>query len=113
MTLLLVRHATSEPPTEGGPTEHERPLSPHGLAQAEALVDVLVPHAPTRIVSSPYQRALQTVQPTAAAFGLEVERDDDLREWASGIGPTPDWQSHYRYCWEHPDEAVDDGESHS
>ena len=111
--LLLVRHATSVPPRPGGPEEHERPLTDLGRQQAEALVDLLVPHAPVRVLSSPYLRAVQTVAPTADALGLRVERRDALREWRSGIGATPDWQAHYRRCWERPAWCVDGGETHA
>jgi 2,3-bisphosphoglycerate-dependent phosphoglycerate mutase len=111
--LLLVRHARSVPPTPGGPDERVRPLTPEGLAQAAALADVLLPHRPSRVVSSPYLRAVQTVRPTADRLGLAVEPDEELREWASGIGPTPDWQPHYRHCWEHPGWATPTGETHA
>lgn len=73
---------------------------------------LLVPHEPSRVLSSPYLRAVQTVLPTAAALGLPVERREALREWHSGIGATPDWEPHYRYCWENPDWAAGTGETH-
>ena len=112
MTLLLVRHASSVAPVPGGPDELTRPLSPEGLRQAERLADELVAWRPARVLSSPYLRAVQTVRPAADRLGLAVETRELLREWASGIGPTPQWQAHYRRCWADPAYAAGDGEPH-
>ena len=57
-----------------------RPLTPRGKGQAEALVEVLAPFAPTRILSSPYVRCVQTVEPLGAALHLPVEEDPALAE---------------------------------
>ena len=40
------------------------------------------PFGVRRVVSSPYVRCVQTVEPLAAALGLEVEQDDRLEEGA-------------------------------
>jgi len=86
-------------------------LSAEGLEQAEALIAELARQRPVRILSSPYLRAVQTVLPTATVCGLQVEPRDDLREWASGIDPTPDWERHYRYCWQWPAWSPPGGET--
>ena len=112
MTLLLVRHADSVPPAPGGPDELTRPLSAEGLRQADRLADELVTWRPARVLSSPYLRAVQTVRPAADRLGLTVQTRDVLREWASGIGPAPDWEAHYRRCWADPAYAAGDGETH-
>ena len=109
--LLLVRHAAAVRPVLGGPNEYERPLTPGGREQARALVDVLVGYAPGQVLASPYARAVATVQPTASRLGLPVLLREDLREWQSGLAPTPDWEPHYRRAWRHPDQALPGGES--
>ena len=109
--LLLVRHAESVPPTPGGPGELDRPLSTRGVEQARALVDELAGHAPRRVPSSPYARAVATVRPTADRLGLPVGLRQDLREWHSGLAPTPRWAQPYRHAWAHPDQALPGGES--
>ena len=109
--LVLVRHAMSVPPVPGGPAEHERPLTPQGEEQAHALVDVLVAAGPDRVLASPYARAVATVQPAADRLGLPVQLRPDLREWHSGLTPTPDWEQPYRHAWAHPDQALPGGES--
>ena len=68
--------------------------------------------SPTRVLSSPYLRSVQTVAPTAAGLGLAVERRHDLREWASGIGATRSWEAHFRDCWQRPDWSLPGGETH-
>ncbi|MEV1117052.1 histidine phosphatase family protein [Actinosynnema sp. NPDC049800] len=110
-SLVLVRHATSVAPTPGGPDELARPLRESGLVQARELVEELLALRPTAVLSSPYPRAVQTVQPTADALGMTVETRWDLREWDSGIPPTPDYARHYAHSWEHPDFARPGGES--
>jgi 2,3-bisphosphoglycerate-dependent phosphoglycerate mutase len=113
LRILVVRHAEPVSPTVDGPPEAMRPLSERGLRQAEALAAELCAAEPHTIVSSPYRRAIQTVQPAADRLGLKVELAEDLREWRSGLGPTPSWKDHYRHCWEDPDYALPDAESHS
>jgi 2,3-bisphosphoglycerate-dependent phosphoglycerate mutase len=110
-SLVLVRHANSVVPTPDGPDELTRPLQDSGLVQARDLVRELLPLRPTAVLSSPYLRAVQTVQPTADALDLAVETRWDLREWDSGIEPTPDYVRHYAHSWEHPDFVRPGGES--
>jgi 8-oxo-(d)GTP phosphatase len=60
-----------------------RPLSKKGRAQALALPDVLLPlmqDAPVRLLSSPWVRCMQTLEPVAAAIGATVEPDETLGE---------------------------------
>jgi 2,3-bisphosphoglycerate-dependent phosphoglycerate mutase len=113
LRILVVRHAEPVAATVDGPPEELRPLTERGLRQAEALATELCAARPHTIASSPYRRAVQTVQPAADRLGLEVELVDDLREWRSGLEPTPSWKEHYRRCWEDPDYALPDAESHS
>ncbi len=110
-TLVLVRHAASVVPAPGGPDELTRPLRESGLAQARDLVGDLRALRPTAVLSSPYLRAVQTVQPTADALDVTVETRWDLREWDSGIAPTPDYARHHAHSWDHPDFARPGGES--
>ncbi|MBF6465920.1 histidine phosphatase family protein [Nocardia beijingensis] len=57
---MLVRHAPFLP-RPGGPGDRERSLTDEGRGQAQRLVAVLAAAAPTAIVSSPYLRAVRTV----------------------------------------------------
>jgi phosphohistidine phosphatase SixA len=76
MSLLLVRHASAGDPDEWERDDRERPLDERGRRQAEALVEALEGFEIERIVSSPYLRCVQTVEPLARARGLAIEHDE-------------------------------------
>jgi 8-oxo-dGTP diphosphatase len=84
--LLLVRHAQAKPRKEWDGDDGARPLSPHGLRQAEGLVAIMGNFAPrARVLSSPSLRCLQTMGPVASAQHLTVEETDDLTEGQSSV----------------------------
>jgi 2,3-bisphosphoglycerate-dependent phosphoglycerate mutase len=111
MTLMLVRHAEPVPPGTAGYEENQRPLSAAGRSAAAALADELAGLPVTAICSSPYPRALQTVQPLGQRLGLEIELVDDLRERLLSSRPLPDWRDHVRRSWQDEHYRLDDGES--
>lgn len=78
-TVLLVRHAAAGRRRPGA-QDHLRPLSERGRRQADALVGLLAPYRPARIVSSPSLRCVETVLPLAAHLGLAVEESAELAE---------------------------------
>ena len=79
-SVLLVRHAHALPRGTWQHPDRDRPLDERGLRQAQALVDSLAGHSPGRLVTSPFLRCVQTVEPLAAALGLEPELDERLVE---------------------------------
>ena len=78
--LYLLRHARSAPRPELDAAAY--PLAPEGEIQAAGLVPPLSRLGITHVHSSPWPRALETCRPFAAAAGLEVRLDEDLRERA-------------------------------
>ena len=78
MTLVLMRHASAGDVDQWQGDDRLRPLDAKGRRQAEALVPLLAELDLDRIVSSPYLRCVQTVEPLARSRGLEVELDDAL-----------------------------------
>ena len=108
--VVLVRHATSMMPTVDGPDEFG-PLATGGLLQALELTESLTELLPAAVWSSPYLRAIQTVEPTARALNLEVQTRWELREWDHGFAFTSDWMPHYERSWADPSFARPDGES--
>jgi len=88
MTLVLVRHARAGSRSEWEGDDRLRPLDGKGLKRAELLVELLASYPVSRIVSSPYLRCVQTMEPLAAARGLAVEPFEELGEelqWERGV----------------------------
>jgi 8-oxo-(d)GTP phosphatase len=78
LSLLLIRHGSAGHPSEWRGDDGVRPVDERGRRQAEALVEALADYDVERIVSSPYVRCVQTVEPLAMALGLEIELDEQL-----------------------------------
>lgn len=78
--MLVIRHARAGERTEWSGDDHRRPLDERGRKQAVDLVAALSDRRLTRILSSSYDRCVQTVEPLAQARGLEVEIRDELGE---------------------------------
>jgi 8-oxo-(d)GTP phosphatase len=78
--LLVLRHASAGDSEHWEGDDALRPLDDRGWKQAEALIDQLTPFRIDRIVSSPFVRCVQTVEPLAQARALEVEPRDELAE---------------------------------
>jgi 8-oxo-dGTP diphosphatase len=78
--LLVIRHARAGDRAEWRGDDRRRPLDERGRRQAEALVDALAAFPVTRILSSPYDRCVQTVEPLAAQRELPVEVSEELGE---------------------------------
>jgi 2,3-bisphosphoglycerate-dependent phosphoglycerate mutase len=77
-------------------------LTETGRVQASRLADSLAELGPGVVMSSPYLRAVQTLEPAARQWDLPIHTDQRLREWDSGIEPTPDYGRHYEQSWAHP-----------
>jgi len=78
MLVLLVRHRHAGAKRQWHGDDSFRPLDPLGLAQAAALVPLLTPFLPARILSSPFLRCVQTVTPLGDALGIPIERAPTL-----------------------------------
>lgn len=82
VTIFLVRHAHAGKRSEWNGDDEHRPLSERGNAQSSAITGLLVDAGVGRVVSSPYLRCVQTMQPIARLRDLEVELDDRMAEGA-------------------------------
>ena len=88
MTLLLLRHAFAGHRRPGDDDDHLRPLDEQGFRQAEAYPELYASFAVERVLTSPYVRCRQSVEPLAAALGLPVEERAELAE---GVGRDEPW----------------------
>ncbi|MCA1691129.1 MAG: histidine phosphatase family protein [Acidimicrobiales bacterium] len=82
MPILLVRHAKAGSRQKWNGPDHLRPLSKKGWDQAFGLVGLLDEFAVTRVLSSPFLRCRQTVEPLAGQRKLTVEDHEALAEGA-------------------------------
>jgi 8-oxo-dGTP diphosphatase len=80
MTILLLRHATAGHRSRWKGADELRPLDKRGRRQARLLAESLAGYGPTRIVTSPTVRCVQTVEPVAARLELTVEERAELGE---------------------------------
>jgi 2,3-bisphosphoglycerate-dependent phosphoglycerate mutase len=114
-TILLVRHAAPEPPVQGSPDalDDERALTSEGRRASERLAEQLSDYPISAIYSSPYRRARETVEPMAAALGVDVRIVEDLRERRLAISPLTDdeFLDAVTKAREDPDYALPGGES--
>ena len=79
---VLIRHADAGSRERWEGDDRLRPLSKKGRRQAKALAKSLAAIPLQRVLSSPYVRCVQTVEPLAQARGLPVEETDALAEGA-------------------------------
>jgi phosphohistidine phosphatase SixA len=84
--LLLIRHASAGKRAEWEGDDRKRPLDECGRRQAETLVQALARYSFERILSSPYDRCVETVEPLATARGLAVELRDELGDGRADDG---------------------------
>jgi broad specificity phosphatase PhoE len=96
--MYLLRHGQSYfnlhfTATRVDPGIEDPELTPLGLAQAAAAAQALAAAVLTRIIVSPYLRALQTLEPILALHPVPVDIMHEVREraaFACDIGRPPD-----------------------
>ena len=76
--LYLVRHAHAGSKAKWKGPDQARPLSAQGRKEALGLIERLGGYPVGRVLSSPAERCLQTVQPLAGRLGRPVETDEAL-----------------------------------
>ncbi|MEZ5101496.1 MAG: phosphoglycerate mutase family protein [Thermoleophilia bacterium] len=86
MALIVLRHASAGRRSDWEGDDELRPLDVIGRQQATALARTLAARGPTRLVSSPATRCLQTLEPLGAQLGVAVEPDARLAEGAGHRG---------------------------
>ena len=107
-TYYFIRHAHSN----YTPDEINRPLSDKGresLAQLDFLADKPI----TAIYSSPYRRAIQTVEPLAQSLKLAIQSDERLieRKLSSQAIADRDFEQCLMQLWSQPTFSLVGGES--
>ena len=80
--IHLIRHAKAKNRLDWKERDHLRPLTKRGRRQAEALGERLRDEPLARLLSSPFVRCVQTLEPLAVAADLPIETTDLLAEGA-------------------------------
>jgi 8-oxo-dGTP diphosphatase len=85
--LVLLRHAMATPRNDWKGQEAKRPLLPEGRQQAKRLVSLLGAFGPQRLVTSPWKRCEQTIEPYAKAGKSKIIERSQLTELSSQLSP--------------------------
>lgn len=111
--IYMVRHGDS--PKGVGLDERMRELSAKGMADAHKVMGVLAQEGIGYFYSSPYTRAVQTIEALAEAMGCSLVMKEDLREmrFMEGNRPLLDKELHpyLQHMFADPDFALTGGES--
>ena len=105
--IYFVRHADSVYTLD----ELNRPLSNKGFTDVEKVTELLLCENITKIISSPYKRAIQTVEGTANGFALDILIEEDFRERKIAEGAVENPQEVISKYWEDFDFSILEGES--
>ena len=79
-SLIVVRHAKAKPRSSWSRAEGERPLAATGRRQAIAVSRLLQAWNPERVVSSPWDRCVQTISPYVNQRRAKLKLVDALTE---------------------------------
>lgn len=105
--LYFVRHAHSI----YTPDELGRPLSERGFNDANIVTALLKNEAIDAVYSSPYKRAIQTVEGIAKYIGKEIKIIDDFKERILAEKPVEDYTKAITQVWEDYEFSGAGGES--
>lgn len=103
--IFIVRHCEAEGQTS------DANLTEQGRRQANGLVEFFANVRVDRIISSPFLRAIQTVQPLVALTNIKVEIEQRLAERILSNKPLPDWMEKLKDSFKDLDVEFEGGES--
>ncbi|XXM74066.1 histidine phosphatase family protein [Lysinibacillus sphaericus] len=106
-TIYFVRHAHSV----YSPEELGRPLSEKGRRDAARVTGILKDKNIQTVCSSPYKRAVETVEGTAAFFNKEIDIYEDMKERQLSGEPVENFPEAIMKVWKEPDFSFPGGES--
>jgi 2,3-bisphosphoglycerate-dependent phosphoglycerate mutase len=104
-SLYIVRHCKAEG------QEPDASLTSEGLKQAEELANFLEVMEVDTIVSSPFSRARQSIEPLANKLQIDVNTDERLSERVLSTVQMPDWFDRLRDTYNDMDLSFEGGES--
>ncbi len=105
--LYLVRHAHST----YTPDELGRPLSKRGFTDANKVTKLLLNEKIDYVISSPYKRAIQTVEEIAISLNLDIIIEENFKERLLSLEPALDFEKVIREVWMDFKRSLNGGES--
>jgi 2,3-bisphosphoglycerate-dependent phosphoglycerate mutase len=105
--VYFVRHSHST----YTPDELNRPLSEKGKADADKITQILKKENIDYFISSPYKRAVQTVEGAAHLFSKEVIIENGFKERKLSEGPIENFDIAITKVWAEPTFSWEGGES--
>ncbi|MGH4125065.1 MAG: histidine phosphatase family protein [Clostridium sp.] len=105
--IYLVRHAHSSYTVD----ELNRPLSERGYRDAERIRSILLTENIDTVLSSPYNRSIQTVEGIAKQIGTEIILEDGFKERKIAEALVENFESGITKLWENFNYAFEGGES--
>lgn len=86
-TVVIARHGRAKKRSAWKKGEADRPLTPTGHRQAQALVPMLAAYGVEELITSPWARCHDTLVPYAAASGIDLLTAPQLTEDAAKADP--------------------------
>ena len=83
--MHVIRHAKAKNRLEWTESDDVRPLTKRGRREAAALAERFRADPPDRLVSSPFRRCIETLDPLARELDLPIETTELLAEGADGV----------------------------
>lgn len=87
------------------------PLTEQGIKQAQQLSEFLASHSIDRIISSPFLRAVQSIEPLSMKNNVTIEIDERLQERILSDKDMPDWLEKLKESFQNFDLSFEGGES--
>jgi len=108
-SIYLIRHGKAS--LEG--TDRERGLTEEGIEHAKQITNILKDLTPkiSRIYSSPFSRAILTIEPFAQLTGLEIKIVEELKEKKTGEVSGKNLNEEKRKMWQDFNLKLPGGES--
>lgn len=86
--IIALRHGKAVPPPSWDGPDSTRPLLQRGVDQALSVAPGIAAYRPAKLISSPAERCLRTIAPTARVTGLEVREKVQISQDAYQSGGT-------------------------
>ncbi|GAB0171272.1 phosphoglycerate mutase family protein [Lysinibacillus sp. CTST325] len=86
-------------------------LTEQGFQQAEVLADFFADKKIDRIITSPFLRAIQTIEPLSSRENINIEIDERLSERILSTSDLPDWYGKLRATFTDMELKFEGGES--